>query len=154
MGILNSNEVAEIEALNELKFRTKQQAFFRIISSERKLRAQLAQLTEYPTENFKAYEALLEGHIALRRSTRGSFAEAIGLYQRAIDLDPGSRYLVNPGSVGQPRDRYPRAAFGVFDTEKMTFDFCRVEYDIDACAKKILQAGLPPELARRLSKGK
>jgi hypothetical protein len=54
MGILNSNEVAEIEALNELKFRTKQQAFFRIISSERKLRAQLAQLTDLETGSAKS----------------------------------------------------------------------------------------------------
>ncbi len=65
-----------------------------------------------------------------------------------------NRYFINPGAVGQPRDRDPRAAFGLFDMEKMTFEFCRVEYDIESCARKIIQAGLPMELASRLSKGK
>jgi diadenosine tetraphosphatase ApaH/serine/threonine PP2A family protein phosphatase len=69
-------------------------------------------------------------------------------------LHPMNRYFINPGAVGQPRDRDPRAAWGLFDTEKMTFEFCRVEYDIEACARKVRQAGLPPELAKRLSKGK
>lgn len=65
-----------------------------------------------------------------------------------------NRYFVNPGAVGQPRDRDPRAAFGIYDTDKNTFEFCRVEYDIDACQRKIMSAGLPLELARRLSVGK
>ncbi len=65
-----------------------------------------------------------------------------------------NRYFVNPGAVGQPRDRDPRAAFGIFDTDKNTFEFCRVEYDVDACQRKIMAAGLPLELARRLSVGK
>lgn len=69
-------------------------------------------------------------------------------------LHASNRYFVNPGAVGQPRDRDPRAAFGIFDTDKMTFEFIRVDYDIDGCARKILAAGLPLELARRLSKGK
>lgn len=69
-------------------------------------------------------------------------------------LHPSNHYFINPGAVGQPRDRDPRAAFGLYDTQKMTFEFCRVEYDIEACAKKIVQVGLPVELARRLSKGR
>jgi len=69
-------------------------------------------------------------------------------------LSPMNRYFINPGATGQPRDRDPRAAFGLFDTDNRTFEFCRVEYDIDACALKIMQAGLPVELARRLFKGK
>jgi diadenosine tetraphosphatase ApaH/serine/threonine PP2A family protein phosphatase len=64
------------------------------------------------------------------------------------------RYLINPGSVGQPRDHDPRAAFGLFDTESRLFEFCRVGYDIEAAARKIEEAGLPVELARRLAKGK
>lgn len=70
------------------------------------------------------------------------------------ELRPMNRYFINPGAVGQPRDRDNRAAFGMLDTEKMTFEFVRTEYDIDGCARKILQAGLPPELATRLAKGK
>ena len=69
-------------------------------------------------------------------------------------LHPSNRYFINPGAVGQPRDRDPRAAFGLFDADKMTFEFCRVEYDVEACQKKILQARLPDELARRLARGK
>lgn len=71
-----------------------------------------------------------------------------------VQLQPGNRYFINPGAVGQPRDRDPRAAFGLFDTTKMTFEFCRVEYDVKTTQRKILQAGLPGELARRLAKGK
>lgn len=69
-------------------------------------------------------------------------------------LHPSNRYFINPGAVGQPRDRDPRAAFGIFDTENLTFEFCRAEYDIETCQKKVIQAGLPGELARRLSRGK
>jgi diadenosine tetraphosphatase ApaH/serine/threonine PP2A family protein phosphatase len=65
-----------------------------------------------------------------------------------------NRYLINPGSVGQPRDKDPRAAFGLYDTDVRSFEFHRVEYDVEAAAQKILQAGLPAELARRLAKGK
>jgi len=71
-----------------------------------------------------------------------------------FQLAPANRYFINPGALGQPRDRDPRAAYGIFDTQKMTFEFCRVEYDIESCQKKIVQAGLPIELARRLAKGK
>ncbi len=69
-------------------------------------------------------------------------------------LVPFSRHFINPGAVGQPRDHDPRACFGLFDAEKRLFEFCRVEYDIEACARKIIQAGLPVELAKRLEKGK
>lgn len=69
-------------------------------------------------------------------------------------FQPANRYFVNPGAVGQPRDRDPRAAFGLFDTDKMTFEFCRTDYDIDTCQRKIIAAGLPHELARRLAVGK
>lgn len=70
------------------------------------------------------------------------------------ELRPRNRYFINPGAVGQPRDRDSRAAFGILDIERMTFEFCRVTYDIESCAKKIIQAGLPAELASRLAKGK
>ncbi len=69
-------------------------------------------------------------------------------------LHPANRYFINPGAVGQPRDRDPRAAYGLFESDKMTFEFCRIEYDVETCQRKIIEAGLPTELARRLSKGK
>ena len=70
------------------------------------------------------------------------------------DLRRMDRYFINPGAVGQPRDGDPRAAFGLFDSDKMTFEFCRVEYDVEACARKVIAAGLPPELAKRLALGR
>jgi diadenosine tetraphosphatase ApaH/serine/threonine PP2A family protein phosphatase len=70
------------------------------------------------------------------------------------NLHPLNRYFINPGSVGQPRDGDPRAAFGILDTEKATFTFHRVAYDIEGCMQRILDAGLPQECAQRLPRGK
>ena len=73
--------------------------------------------------------------------------------QRVVPLDPPGRFLVNPGSVGQPRDSDPRAAYAVLDLDKRTVTLRRVDYDIAAAAGKILAAGLPASLAERLSYG-
>jgi len=70
-----------------------------------------------------------------------------------IDLDPGDRYIVNPGSVGQPRDGDPRAACCVFDTDEGTITFFRCEYDVAAEAQDIFSAGLPRFLGERLLSG-
>jgi len=61
--------------------------------------------------------------------------------------------LMNPGSVGQPRDRDPRAAWGVLDLTREKFEVRRVPYDIDSVASEIHKAGLPRELADRLYAG-
>lgn len=71
-----------------------------------------------------------------------------------ISLEKDSSYLVNPGSVGQPRDGDPRAAFAVYDTEAATVAFHRVPYDIERAQRKILYAGLPDRLASRLAEGR
>lgn len=70
-----------------------------------------------------------------------------------LTVKPDANYLVNPGSVGQPRDGDPRAAFAVLDGETAEITFYRVEYDIEKCAGKILEAGLPDVLATRLKAG-
>ena len=62
-------------------------------------------------------------------------------------------WLVNPGSVGQPRDGDPRAAYLMLDTESWTARFRRVEYPVDEAAKAIVDAGLPRSLADRLYQG-
>ena len=62
-------------------------------------------------------------------------------------------WLVNPGSVGQPRDGDPRAAYLMLDTDTWTASFRRVEYPIDEAAKAIVDAGLPQSLADRLYQG-
>jgi diadenosine tetraphosphatase ApaH/serine/threonine PP2A family protein phosphatase len=66
----------------------------------------------------------------------------------------GHRYLINVGSVGQPRDSDPRAAFVTFDSETRTVSLERVEYPIAIAQEKILAAGLPAFLAARLAKGR
>lgn len=71
-----------------------------------------------------------------------------------VTLAPADRYLINPGSVGQPRDGDSRAAYAVVDLEKKVVRLCRVAYPIEAAQKKILDAGLPPMLAHRLGMGR
>ncbi len=69
-----------------------------------------------------------------------------------LDLREG-RWLINPGSVGQPRDGDPRAAWLELDTEAWTATYHRVEYDIARAAEAILAAELPEHLAKRLEIG-
>ena len=69
-------------------------------------------------------------------------------------LPPRGRWIVNPGSVGQPRDGDPRASYGIFDFTRNALEVYRVEYDIEGAQQKIRAAGLPDVLAARLSVGK
>lgn len=71
-----------------------------------------------------------------------------------LPLEEGVRYVVNPGSVGQPRDGDPRAAFALYDTEGPTLTLRRVAYAVDAAQRRILGAGLPASLANRLAVGR
>ncbi|HEX5475544.1 MAG TPA: metallophosphoesterase family protein [Vicinamibacterales bacterium] len=71
-----------------------------------------------------------------------------------IALAGGVTYLVNPGSVGQPRDGDPRAAYGVLDTGARVLELRRVAYPIEQAQRKIQAAGLPPVLANRLALGR
>lgn len=68
-------------------------------------------------------------------------------------LNPGCRYIINAGSVGQPRDGDPRLSFGLFDTEKYEYSLIRLDYDIKSASDKILKEDLPEVLAMRLFKG-
>ena len=68
------------------------------------------------------------------------------------DLSQGE-WLLNPGGVGQPRDRDERAAWLLLDTGEWSAQWRRVEYPIDAAASAILKAGLPEDLAQRLYHG-
>jgi diadenosine tetraphosphatase ApaH/serine/threonine PP2A family protein phosphatase len=69
-------------------------------------------------------------------------------------LEEGVGYMANPGSIGQPRDADPRAAFLLYDSDERLISFHRVPYDIEAAQKKILDAGLPARLASRLAEGR
>ena len=70
-----------------------------------------------------------------------------------VECKNGHKYLFNIGSIGQPRNGDPRASFAVYDSSSKTVSRFRVPYDIEAVQSKILQAGLPERLARRLAVG-
>jgi predicted phosphodiesterase len=70
-----------------------------------------------------------------------------------VRLEKHLRYLINPGSVGQPRDRNPHASCMIVDTDKPSVQFFRVEYDVSKTQATILKAGLPDILATRLQYG-
>jgi diadenosine tetraphosphatase ApaH/serine/threonine PP2A family protein phosphatase len=70
-----------------------------------------------------------------------------------IDLEADCRFFINPGSVGQPRDKDPRAAYAMLDTEAGTVRFHRVEYDIGRTQRQMIECNLPLALIRRLEFG-
>lgn len=71
-----------------------------------------------------------------------------------ISMDEANRYLVNPGSVGQPRDGDPRAGFGIADTGSREVTIYRVEYPVQKAQARIMEEGLPDVLAQRLALGR
>lgn len=74
--------------------------------------------------------------------------------QVTLALEQDLRYLLNPGSVGQPRDTDPRAAYALYDSNERTVEFRRTAYDLLTTQTKILQVGLPELLAARLAVGR
>ena len=76
-----------------------------------------------------------------------------GFYE-TLAIRPGFQYLINVGSVGQPRDRNPKAAYAIYDLDAQTVTMRRVEYDIETTQKKIRAAGLPFRNALRLANGR
>lgn len=71
----------------------------------------------------------------------------------SLDLEDGVQYLFNPGSVGQPRDRDPRASYMIYDSARRRVRWFRIEYPIEETQQRILDAGLPVMLAHRLAAG-
>jgi len=71
-----------------------------------------------------------------------------------LELEEGGRYLLNPGSVGQPRDGDWRAAFAILDNKKKQVEFFRTPYDLPKTQAKMVKAGLPEPLFRRLELGR
>lgn len=72
----------------------------------------------------------------------------------SIAVDPEARYLINPGSIGQPRDGDPRAGAAIVDAERQQIELFRIPYPIEEAQRKIRLAGLPEVLAKRLSVGR
>ena len=104
------------------------------------------------------------GHTHIQGSfvLRNGFAEtahpeyaSIGLKETCdFEIETGVSYMINPGSVGQPRDGDWRAGFAVFDTDRRVITFCRVPYDVRSAQEKIFAASLPARLATRLAAGR
>lgn len=112
-------------------------------------------------ENFQLLEGLPDdiktgfyGHTHVKAAMSLRRGKVFLEREEEIKLAGWKSYLINPGSVGQPRDRDPRASFLVYDRFNEKVDFYRVDYDIATAQKKIVEAGLPVELAGRLSLGR
>jgi len=76
-----------------------------------------------------------------------------GTYSK-FKVEPGRKYFVNVGSIGQPRDNNPKAAYVIYDMDEASIEMRRLDYDIPTAQQKILAAGLPARLAERLALGK
>jgi len=87
----------------------------------------------------------LEGRVLGVRALKGATGR--------IELVPGGRYLLNPGSIGQPRDRDPRASYMTYDSERRVVRWYRVPYNIAEAQRRIRRVGLPNSLADRLAVG-
>jgi predicted phosphodiesterase len=115
---------------------------------------------------FSTYDALPEfnlmkkervcffGHTHIRSSFVFQGDVVTSLFDYEINIKPKAKYLINPGSVGQPRDRDPRASFLTYDTDNRIVEFTRVEYDLTLAQKKIKESGLDSRLADRLAMGR
>ena len=99
----------------------------------------------------------LYGHTHIRKvwrmDIRGKVTPVKIPLDGVIRLNSEERYLLNPGSVGQPRNGDPRSSYLIFDTEENSVEFRLVGYDLSATMKKIIDADLPEFLAERLMDG-
>jgi predicted phosphodiesterase len=98
-----------------------------------------------------AFEFLPDGSTGVVRPEYDG-RDSAGTFE--ITLEPNRRYLINPGSIGQPRDGDWRAAFAIYDSDSRKLVFYRVPYDVEVAMEKIMDAGLPERLALRLRQGR
>jgi len=87
----------------------------------------------------------------------GGAFDSLGLGYAAeahVTMQEGSKYLINPGAVGQPRDGDPRAAYAIVDVDDQRVELFRVPYAVDVARAKVVKAGLPEVLAQRLGVGR
>ena len=103
-------------------------------------------------ERLERFNFCGHSHLTTSFLMNGETVEELELGAPAVGRD-GHKWLINVGSVGQPRDRDARACFGVLDTETDTFKHVRMTYDIDQTADKLLEAGLSEKFAKRLYSG-
>jgi len=111
-------------------------------------------------DNFALFEhqVCLVGHshvpLIIRKQPDGRVEDpALADADLLLELQPGFRYFLNPGSVGQPRNQDPRAAYAWLDSASAAVELRRVEYDIARTQDRMRARGLPDMLAERLAYG-
>lgn len=103
--------------------------------------------------SFFGHSHLQGGFLIHRSGVRSIRPVSDGQQQAVLDLAEDSTFLINPGSVGQPRDSDPRAAYALYHPGERLVVYRRVEYDLAKAQRKIVQVGLPEVLALRLAVG-
>jgi diadenosine tetraphosphatase ApaH/serine/threonine PP2A family protein phosphatase len=93
-------------------------------------------------------------HVAMAFRLAGRSIGLVTPPDAGLAIEGESKYLVNPGSVGQPRDSDPRAAYAIFDAAAQCVEMYRVEYPVARTQEKMANAGLPEPLIRRLAAGR
>ena len=103
--------------------------------------------------SYQFTQVCFHGHTHVPRVfVRGSRVQEVT--PDSVAIEPGMKYFINAGSVGQPRDGEWKASYCIYDTDNKIITFRRLEYDIETTQKKILAAGLPKVLADRLAQGR
>lgn len=102
---------------------------------------------------FFGHTHLQGGFLCHRNGVKRIYRTQSEVDEQTIALDIDALYLINPGSVGQPRDGDWRAAYAIYDSVQRLITFFRVPYDVQSAQRKILDAGLPEMLAVRLTRG-
>ncbi len=105
-------------------------------------------------EHYSGIKLCFFGHSHLPMAISKRKVETRFNETRTIQLDKTTTYLINPGSVGQPRDGVAKTSFGVMDFKRWTFTWVRLDYDYTTTASRIRDAGLDASLATRLGRGK
>ncbi|MBR6059712.1 MAG: metallophosphoesterase family protein [Victivallales bacterium] len=103
---------------------------------------------------YQKFPVCFVGHTHVPLAFEKTEAMTAGGFYDFITIEKNRKYLINVGSVGQPRDGNNKAAFAVYSTDDGKVTLYRVEYDIETTQQKIMDAGLPKRLADRLAVGR
>jgi predicted phosphodiesterase len=116
----------------------------------------LAGLHDAPSQVVFFGHTHIQGGYTLRGEEMGvlQFRPTAGSPFARLIIEEGTTYLLNPGSIGQPRDGDPRAAFAIANLDEQQVEFWRIAYDIEAVQDRMTRAGLPEPLVLRLSFGR
>ncbi len=155
--VLSEENLNWLRSLNYIETREDQQVCFShgspLAPSEFNYIFNMEQAHEAYLAKDQLAQVTFIGHSHLCRVFAFDDTDVIQMVPGLIELDPEKKYIISVGSVGQPRDYDPRAAYAVFDTDSRTFEQFRVEYDVALSAKRIYDARLPDAFGKRLFVG-